>query len=163
MVLLLDKDYRDNAWEGLAIARWLETLGNDLSATSENGRTLMRTAIEADDPEFVRFLLTRKHDPTTADPRRLVEFSVRHGEDMALTLLEAQLARRPDGWELPSDYRYVAELQDWPRVIAWLDAHPEVTHRDPSAPCRRVAQAPASAEMRKTAAATCGSAPGAGN
>lgn len=163
VLLLVESGYIDDAWEGEQIARWLESLGNDLTATSEDNRTLMHAVRHTDDPGFMHFLLSRKLDPSVLGQRDLMAYSVRHGEDMALTLLDAQLVRRPDGWELPSDYRYVAELQDWPRVIAWLDAHPEVTHREPSTPCPRVAQTPAPTGTKKPATGTCGAARPAGN
>ena len=134
VVLLLEQDWGDDDWEGVEIARWLETLGNDLSAVSEDRRTLMHIAAEAHDPDLMKYLLERHFDPAILGQKTLMAYSVKHGEEMALALLDAQ-ALRATGWELPTDYRKVAMLQDWRLVIAWLDAHPGMTYETPATVC----------------------------
>lgn len=116
-------------------ARWLASLGNDLSAAGPTGKTLVQTADRADDPALMRFLLDLGADPWTLRPDDALAFSVKYGEDMAVAMLHAQLKHRPRGFQLPENYRTVAEGQSWPRVLAWLDAHPSVTLRE--SPCRR--------------------------
>jgi hypothetical protein len=158
VTLLLERDLVDKAWEGFAIARWLEGQGADLSALSSRGTGLLTIAATADDPEFMRYLLARSLDPASLGEREFMRFSVRHGEDMALQVLDAQLAHKPRGWELPSDFLEVAELQDWPRVIAWLEAHPEVAVRAPRKPCPRATQVATKPESSTSAGSRCGAA-----
>jgi hypothetical protein len=128
-VLLLDAPYggRDG-WEGFAIARWFAERGVELNARRKDGRTLLHAAAYADDAAFFNWLLERGVDPRPLGDTRLLEISVEFGEDTALGLLEAQ-ARQTRAFQLAPDYGQAAEMQKWTRVLAWLDAHPEVASR----------------------------------
>jgi hypothetical protein len=130
VVLLLEGRFgAKEGWEGFAIARWLADQGTALTGERKDGRTLLDIAAEARDAPFFLWLLERGLDPRPLGDTRLVEIGVRLGEDTALALLEAQV-RRGGKWRLAPKYRFVAELQEWPRVLAWLDAHPEVEERE---------------------------------
>jgi hypothetical protein len=162
-LLLVDPPFSYTNSEAEQIARWLGSLGNDLRSVSENGKTLMHAAVQNSDPGFMRFLLAQGLDPAVVGQSDLTKFSVRHGEDMALALLDAQLARRPGGWALPADFQAVAERQDWPRVMAWLEAHPQVNFRRKAGDCPPATQV-ATAPLSKTkSAASCARARPAGD
>lgn len=123
VVLLLDPSSSDEAWEGEQIARWLHAQGNDLTARTSQGHGLMHAAANAATPGLMQFLLAQGVDPAGVPHRNLLHFSTRQGEGMALALLDALEAGQPD-LRLPPDYRAVAELQEWKRVLAWLEARP---------------------------------------
>ena len=111
------------SWDGLKIAKWLEANGSDLAASRADGSTLLETAVEADDPEFVRYLLSRGIDPSRPVKygRLPIEFS--YDEDIVLMLLRAgtDLSHSPFMKDQP--LRKDAEERKWTRVVAWLAAH----------------------------------------
>ena len=130
----LDASWPRKNWEGLAIVQWLDAQGADLAPRSLRGHTLFDLAASANDPEMMRFLLARGIDPGGMDRKEMMRFSVHHGEDMAMALLEAHVRHDP-AWKVPRGYRAAAELQKWPRVLAWLDAHPQHAAEAPETPC----------------------------
>jgi hypothetical protein len=119
VALLLERQWGDKAWEGLAIARWLEEQGNDLTARNADGDSLLFRATSADDAGFVQYLLARG-----LDPQELEHYVVGNArvEDTALALLSAP-GGTPRSSEVWTDYRTGAAAKGWHRVVAWLDAH----------------------------------------
>jgi hypothetical protein len=120
VALLLERDWDDKAWEGLAIARWLEGQGNDLSARNAEGYSLLFRATSADDAGFVQYLLARGLDPQEHEHYVVGNARV---EGTALALLSAP-GGAPRSSEVWADYRNKAAAKGWHRVVAWLDAHP---------------------------------------
>ena len=134
VVLLLEPDWYPEDWEGLAILEWLVEKGARLDDRGSNGRTLFDVATRAQDPAFMRYLLERGLDPAAMSPREMMDFGVKHGEDIALALRDAHLRHDPD-WRVPRGYRAAAELQGWTRVLAWLDQTPRHAEADDQATC----------------------------
>jgi hypothetical protein len=116
VTLLLQRRYDDQGWEGPAVAKWLAEQGCDLNASDDKGKTLLYIAADADDVQFVRYLLGQGVDPSAR------ALGTAEDEDIAMLLLEAGA-----DVSLMSDhgkqFRRYAEYKHWGRVIAWLDAH----------------------------------------
>lgn len=127
----LDAPWPRTDWEGLEIVEWLGAQGADLASKSHRGHTMFDLAASADDPAMMRFLLERDLDPGEMDPKAMMRFIARQDEDMVMALLEAHV-RHNRAWKVPRGFRVTAELQKWPQVLAWLDAHPE---HAPEKPC----------------------------
>jgi hypothetical protein len=108
-------------WQGLEIARWLSAQGCDLKAARANGNTLLHIATEADDLQFVRYLLSQGLDPSTKGHYGPA-LGAAEDEDIAMALLEAgtDVSLMDDK---NYSFRRYAEAQHWGRVIVWLDAH----------------------------------------
>ena len=125
VTLLLHRDYDDTAWEGLEIAKWLIAQGCDVHAHAADGETLLHIAADADDPAMVRYLLDIGADPSAPGRYGLPPLGSADNEDIALMLLEA--GTRFTNWEGGvADFRGYAKNNGWKRVLAWLDAHPDV-------------------------------------
>jgi hypothetical protein len=125
VVLRLERGWEDDAWEGLAIARWLEEQGNDLTAISGSDFSLLLRAVSADDARFVEYLLARGLDPQDVEGYVVGNARV---EETALALLSAP-GGAPRSGELWAKYRTQAVEKGWERVVAWLDAHRRIAKR----------------------------------
>jgi hypothetical protein len=114
----------DAGWEGLAIAKWLATKGCDLKATAADGRTLLHIAAEANDADFVRYLLAQGFDPSAPGEYGLPALGSTTDEEVAMILLQAgtDFSRMLDAGH---QFRRYAESNHWQRVVAWLTAHHE--------------------------------------
>ncbi|MDG2525568.1 DUF6438 domain-containing protein [Stenotrophomonas sp. HITSZ_GD] len=109
-------------WQGMQIAQWLAQKGNDLKARGADGRTLLSVAAEADDVAFVRFLLAQGLNPA-ASGQYGTPLGATQDDDVAVALLEAGAPL--SDWKDRKEFRDYAWEHHWPRVLAWLDAHPE--------------------------------------
>jgi hypothetical protein len=120
-LLLSHPQYEKGPWEGLAIAKWLIAKGCDMKASKADGVTLLHIASEADDAEFVKYLLAQGFDPST--PARYgPALGATHSEDVAMILLQAGTKMalvNDDGFS----FRRYAEGNHWGRVIDWLNSH----------------------------------------
>lgn len=105
-------------WQGLAIARWLVARGCDVKANRANGDTLLHIAAEANDPEFVRYLLVQGLDPSAPGEYGLPPLGGTRNEDVAMLLLEAgtNLSMMDSEGQRFIDY---ARENHWGRVVAW--------------------------------------------
>jgi hypothetical protein len=120
-LLLSHPQYEKGPWEGLAIAKWLIAHGCDMRASKTNGVTLLHIAAEADDAEFVKYLLAQGFDAST--PARYgPALGATHSEDVAMILLQAgtDMSKMNDHG---SSFRNYAEYNHWGRVIEWLNSH----------------------------------------
>jgi Domain of unknown function (DUF6438)/Ankyrin repeat len=119
-LLLSHPQYEKGPWEGLGIAKWLIAHGCDLKASKADGVTLLHIAAEADDAEFVKYLLAQGFDPST--PARYgPALGATHNEEVAMILFRAgtKMTSNNDGYS----FRRYAEGEHWGRVIDWLDSH----------------------------------------
>jgi len=113
---------RSNPSNGLAITKWLESLGCDLKAAAADGTTLLHIAADANDLEFVRYLLDNGIDPSTPGKYGLPALGSTRNEDVAILLM----TRGTDFSKMDEDgsqFRKFAEYNHWKRVVEWLDAH----------------------------------------
>jgi hypothetical protein len=120
-LLLSHPQHEKGPWEGLAIAKWLIAHGCDMRASKTNGATLLHIAAEADDTEFVTYLLAQGFDPS-ALARYGPALGATHSEDVAMILLQAgtkMTLMNDDGF----NFRHYAEGEHWGRVIVWLNTH----------------------------------------
>lgn len=123
-VTLLYKEYRrdENAGEQLALIKWLEARGCDLTAAKADGDTLLHIAARNGNAELVRYLLSQGLDANAPGRYSTVPLASTATEDVALLLLEAGA----EPWEHSdsrSSFQGFAQYRHWDRVIAWLDAH----------------------------------------
>jgi hypothetical protein len=116
LFLQYDK-YRKGSWDGLPIAQRLAEQGCDIKAAGMEKTTLLHTAAEVGDAEFVRYLLVQGLDVGARGPHGHIALSWARNEETALVLLEAGA----DPAQM-TNFRGRAASQDWPRVMAWLDA-----------------------------------------
>jgi hypothetical protein len=121
VTLLLSGRYlpKPEEWQGLAIARWLVAQGCDIKASRANGDTLLHIAAEANDAEFVRYLLEQGLDASAAGEYGLPPLASVRDEDTALLLLEAgtDLSMMDSEGQRFIDY---ARDNHWERVVNWL-------------------------------------------
>ena len=120
-LLLSHPQYERGPWDGLGIAKWLIAKGCDMNASKSNGVTLLHIAAEADDAEFVKYLLGQGFDPST--PARYgPALGATHNEDVAMMLLQSgtNMAKMNDD---AFSFRRYAEGEHWGRVIDWLNTH----------------------------------------
>lgn len=122
VTLLLSKPYRDEGWQGLEIAKWLQGKGCDLKAHGADGNTLLHVAVDANDPEFARYLLEQGVDPSAPGRFGLPALGGATDEDMALLLLKAGSEWQMD--DQGKGFLRYAKDQHWGRVMAWISAHP---------------------------------------
>jgi hypothetical protein len=122
MLLLSHPPYEKGPWGGLGIAKWLIAQGCDMKDSKADGTTLLHIATEAEDLEFVRYLLEHGFDPSTPGRFGLPALGGAENEDVALLLLQAgtnMSKMNEDGFS----FRNYAEGEHWGRVIEWLKAH----------------------------------------
>lgn len=122
VTLLLQRGHdQDYPWDGLQIAQWLAAKGCDLKAASFRGVTLLEIAVTANDPAFVRYLISRgvKDSGTGQGPTALESAQK---EDIALALLQSG-ASVPPTREASMEFRAYAKSRHWTRVMSWLKAH----------------------------------------
>lgn len=117
-VLMRLERLQDPAWEGQQIAAWLATQGADLrSARDARGETLLHVAVQAEDIDFVRYLLAQGVDVSAESRNGLPALGGAHTEDMAMLLLQAGSTwGMGDGGKHFRDY---AGWNHWGRVLAW--------------------------------------------
>lgn len=120
-LVLSHPQYEKGPWEGLAIAKWLIAHGCDMRASKANGVTLLHIAAEADDTEFVTYLLAQGFDPS-APARYGPALGATHSEDVAMILLQAGTKMTLTNDD-EFNFRRYAEGQHWGRVVAWLNSH----------------------------------------
>jgi hypothetical protein len=123
VAVLLRRAARDpEAWEGLAVTRWLAARGCDIKGAAADGETLLHIAASAGDVELVRYLLNQGFDASTPGRYGGLALGSTYNEDVALLLLEAgtDLSKVNDSGY---SFRAFAEYGHWARVVAWLDAH----------------------------------------
>ncbi|HVK51060.1 MAG TPA: DUF6438 domain-containing protein [Pseudoxanthomonas sp.] len=117
-VLMRLQRLQDPAWEGQQIAAWLATQGADLrSARGARGETLLHVAVQAEDFDFVRYLLAQGLDVSAESKSGLPALGGAHTEDMAMLLLQAG-----SSWEMGDGgkhFRDYAGWNHWGRVLAW--------------------------------------------
>ena len=104
------------------IAEFLVSHGSDLRATRAKGGTLLYSAAEAGDLDYLRFLLSKGLDPCAVDNSDMMPIGATNSEEVALLLLNActDVSKLgPRGYS----YRNFAQSNGWYRVLAWLDAH----------------------------------------
>jgi hypothetical protein len=121
-LLLSNYDGMDKDWEGLAIAKWLIAKGCDMRASTADGTTLLHIAAEANDAEFVRYLLDQGMDPSTPGRYDLPALGGTTNEDVALMLLQAG-SKTSNLGSSGRSFRDYAVSQHWARVVGWLDTH----------------------------------------
>lgn len=118
VVMLLDKSYGDDEWEGLAIAKWLADKGAPLDARAANGDSLLHIAVEASNIAFARFVLAQGLDPSTKGEYDLPALGGAQDEDVALLLLASG-----SDWHMDDQgkgfLRYARD-QRWTRVLELL-------------------------------------------
>jgi hypothetical protein len=114
--------YEKGPWDGLAIAQWLIAKGCEMKASKADGTTLLHIATQADDLEFVRYVLAQGFDASTPGRFGLPALGSAENEDVALLLLQAgtDMSKMNDHGHSFRDY---AEGQHWGRVIEWLETH----------------------------------------
>lgn len=121
VTLLLSRPYGDRGWQGLEITRWLVGKGCDLKARAANGDTLLHIAVDADDIDFVRYLLAQGLEVSAPGAYDLPALGSAQDEEIALLLLQSgsdwQMDDRGQGF-----LRY-AKDQHWGRVLAWIAEH----------------------------------------
>jgi hypothetical protein len=122
VILLLDNYGSDKRnWEGLEIAKWLVEQGCDLKAKAADGDTLLHIAAQANDIDFVRYLLA--HGLSASESSKgYPALGSTTDEDVAMLLLEAGTdpsILNSNGY----DFRGYAEDNHWKRVVEWLDKH----------------------------------------
>ena len=106
----------------IEIAKFLEAQGSDLRATRADGNTLLHSAANAEDVEFLRFLLSKGLDPSARDNDDISPLGTTYSEEVSLLLLEAgaDVSRmESEGYS----YRKFVQSNGWYCVLAWLDAH----------------------------------------
>jgi hypothetical protein len=115
---------RTGPWDGVATVQWLEAHGCDVvRGRGMHGETFLHLAAELGDVALARWLLQRGADPNTPSEFRHPPLGYAETEDVAMALLEAGARyRRGSG----ADFRRMATFSKWSRVLAWVDAHPEV-------------------------------------
>lgn len=121
-VTLLMNPYlaRNGRWQGLPLARWLESLGADLKAKGPDDETLLHIATQAGDTALVRYLLDQGMDASMLGPYSLPALGSAETEDVALMLLEA--GSDPAAMDhKPGEFRNYAVHRHWDRVVEWLD------------------------------------------
>lgn len=112
--------------DGVQIAAWLASRGCDLKAAGAGGRTLLHIAANADDAEFVHYLLSQGFDASTLGEYDLPALGSTSNEDVAMLLLEAgtDLSKMDDQ---PGEFLRYARSNHWQRVVEWLRKHPSRT------------------------------------
>lgn len=121
--LLLTREWgRKTRWDGLPIAKWLQSQGCDLKASDADGTTMLHIAAKAGDVSLVRYLLDHGLGASTPGQYGLPALGGAHDEDVALILLEAgtDFSRMNDAG---GEFRKYAEYNHWQSVVAWLTAH----------------------------------------
>lgn len=117
-VLMRLERLQDPGWEGQKIAAWLATQGTDLrSARDARGESLLHVAVQAEDIDFVRYLLAQGVDVSAESKNGLPALGGAHTEDMAMLLLQAGST-----WEMGDGgkhFRDYAGWNHWGRVLAW--------------------------------------------
>lgn len=121
-LLLTPRQGADYPWEGLQIAKWLETKGCDLQARSREGISLLDVAVRANDADFVRYLVSRGlRDPGPKEPGPTAVQGAQ-SEDIALLLLKSG-ASVPRTRQASEQFQAYAVSRHWSRVVSWLKAH----------------------------------------
>jgi len=122
VITLICQVYGRRNGDHIEIAEFLEAHGSDLRATRANGDTLLHSAANAGDVEFLRFLLSKGLDPSARDNHDITPLGTTYSEEVSLLLLEAgaDVSRmESEGYS----YRKFVQSNGWYRVLAWLDAH----------------------------------------
>lgn len=91
-----------------------------MRATAADGNTLLHAASDAEDVEFVRFLLSKGLDPPARNNGGTTPLGMTYSEEVSMILLEA--GSDPGLMESKNfSYRSFVQANGWFRVIAWLD------------------------------------------
>lgn len=122
LFLLKRYEYGEEKWGGMEIAKWLVGKGCDLKAKAADGETLLHVAAEADDLDFVGYLLDHGLNASEPGDNGISALGYTHNEDVAMLLLKAGA----DPSKLNDDgfnFRRYAEDNYWRRVVEWLSEH----------------------------------------
>ena len=119
-LLLADAYDSERGWQGLEIAQWLASRGCDLAGRNWQGRTLLHEAAEANDLDFVRYLLALGLNPNAASEGSYTPLDETTDERVALALLEAGVDS-PERRTGSDKVRDLALRNHWKQVIVWLD------------------------------------------
>lgn len=130
LTLTLRGGFRDEEWDGAGVAQWLAARGCDLRARSAQGDTLLHIAATSGDARLMRYLLAQGVNPSIRTKSGGLAVTRTRDEEVALMLLKAgtDLSATPHGPGTPNGFvsvRIIAERDHMPRVLEWLEAHPQ--------------------------------------